>query len=344
MRIPHYFSLSATIAGAFIGAGFVSGQEMWQFFGRYGLYGVIGLFISITGLVVLSFLVMRYALISGASTFITIISPSKSKTVKFLLLLLEAVFYFCIYIIMTAGARSLMHNHYNLDKTLASFIFVTVVSIISLSGVKKIISFFAAVTPLLTVSVLVISVFSITKNGFHLPETANGNFFFALLSSFLYISYNFIAGIGVLAALGRVIKNSKVLKHSSLLSFIFLAFLSTSILFGIFSVPESGTSDLPMITIANSVSPVLGIFYSVLLVFAMTGASVSSLFPIIQLVKGSISKKIVICTILSFLTVVLSSIGFKELISAIYPAFGYIGFIIIALVISNAIKTYKERI
>ena len=142
MKIPYSFSLSATIAGAFIGAGFVSGQELWQFFGRYGYFGIAGLLISILGIVVLSFLIMRYAMIKGASTFISVITPSESKISKILLLLLEAVFYFCLHLIMTAGARSLMNEYFKLDITVSAIIFVSVVAVISLTGVKKIISFF----------------------------------------------------------------------------------------------------------------------------------------------------------------------------------------------------------
>ena len=36
------FSLALTYVGIFLGAGFVSGQELWQFFACFGLWGFGG--------------------------------------------------------------------------------------------------------------------------------------------------------------------------------------------------------------------------------------------------------------------------------------------------------------
>ena len=35
--------LGAAFSGCFLGAGYVSGREMWQFFGRFGPVGWLGL-------------------------------------------------------------------------------------------------------------------------------------------------------------------------------------------------------------------------------------------------------------------------------------------------------------
>ena len=37
------FSLAFTYVGCFLGAGFISGQELWQFFGAFGNWGLCGL-------------------------------------------------------------------------------------------------------------------------------------------------------------------------------------------------------------------------------------------------------------------------------------------------------------
>ena len=38
--------LASAFAGCFLGAGFVSGQELWQFFGEFGVKGYIGLILA----------------------------------------------------------------------------------------------------------------------------------------------------------------------------------------------------------------------------------------------------------------------------------------------------------
>ena len=39
-------SLGFTFAGCFLGVGFVSGQEIWQFFGAFGIMGIFGIILT----------------------------------------------------------------------------------------------------------------------------------------------------------------------------------------------------------------------------------------------------------------------------------------------------------
>ena len=38
--------LALTFAGCFLGAGYVSGQELWQYFGAFGARGLLGLVLA----------------------------------------------------------------------------------------------------------------------------------------------------------------------------------------------------------------------------------------------------------------------------------------------------------
>ena len=40
-------TLAFTYVGCFLGAGFISGQELWQFFGSFGAKGVAGLLVAV---------------------------------------------------------------------------------------------------------------------------------------------------------------------------------------------------------------------------------------------------------------------------------------------------------
>ena len=43
MKEIKMWSLAFTYVGCFLGAGFISGQELWQFFGNFGNWGYVGL-------------------------------------------------------------------------------------------------------------------------------------------------------------------------------------------------------------------------------------------------------------------------------------------------------------
>ena len=48
--------LALSLIGCFLGAGFVSGQEIWQYFAHYGRQGILGLAVAMTLLAVLCWL------------------------------------------------------------------------------------------------------------------------------------------------------------------------------------------------------------------------------------------------------------------------------------------------
>ena len=57
--------LAFAFAGCFLGAGFVSGQELWQFFGEFGVKGYIGLLLACVLLAAFGVIMMRLLQKSG---------------------------------------------------------------------------------------------------------------------------------------------------------------------------------------------------------------------------------------------------------------------------------------
>ncbi|MCD8158432.1 MAG: hypothetical protein LUD77_05935 [Clostridiales bacterium] len=92
-------------AGTVIGAGFVSGRELWQFFGRFGSYGILGLFMCC-----LLYLVL------GLFLF-TIIGKSKAQSVYELfgrrgkpIIWLNLAFMFVLFVSTTAAAGAVFEE------------------------------------------------------------------------------------------------------------------------------------------------------------------------------------------------------------------------------------------
>ena len=56
--------LAMSYTGVFLGAGFVSGQELWQFFGAYGLGGYFGILLAVALLFLFGVLILRLAQIT----------------------------------------------------------------------------------------------------------------------------------------------------------------------------------------------------------------------------------------------------------------------------------------
>ena len=62
MKKINSLSLCLTFAGCFLGAGYVSGQELWQFFSSFGKSGYIGLVIAVILQVLFGILLIRLAM------------------------------------------------------------------------------------------------------------------------------------------------------------------------------------------------------------------------------------------------------------------------------------------
>ena len=145
------------------------------------------------------------------------------------------------------------------------------------------------------------------------------------------------------ASLTKQMKSRKKLTVSCIIACVFLFLLGMAILLSIYFCHGSQHYDLPMINVVNTLSKTLGAIYSILLISAMLGASIASLFPIAEMLKKRRTTQIVSCSLISLATIGFSFFGFKELINTIYPAFGYIGFIVVALVIYNSLKKEENK-
>lgn len=337
------FSLAVTIVGAYIGAGFVSGQELWQFFGSFGIMGLFGFALAIMIICILSGATLVFVAKTGRNTFDKVVCTNNSKLLRMSVIIFQFVFYIGIYVIMCAGAQSLIIEYTDINKLIVGIIYCLTVTFISLIGSKGITTFFSAVIPILVLSTAIIAILTIFKNGITLPMKEQTHSLLSnwLVSSFVFVSYNYFAGIGVFALVGKFIKSRRKTILSSILAFVFLLILGFSI---IISISTSGTQkyDMPMLNTAYGINPIASTLYAILLLLAMLGAGISSMIPFVELFnKNSPQNKrvtFISAIAISCIALILSLFGFSNLIGTIYPVFGYLGAVITLFVVGNFLR------
>ena len=142
-------------------------------------------------------------------------------------------------------------------------------------------------------------------------------------------------------------KNRKTVLSGVTLGGVMLLLIALGILISVANVSESETKELPMLFVAERISPVLGYIYAFLLFGGMMGTSVSSVVALTTFAvmkKPSVEKKKPLFVILvCFGGFVLSLVGFSELIGIIYPVFGYLGFGALVLILINYFRSYSCR-
>lgn len=346
-EIRNALKIASIYIATIIGAGFASGQEIVQFFSKYnrgGFLGIItaGLLFSLIGYVVLN-KVYRERI----KDFDELIFPAVGWLVGWIIEVAITLFMLSVFCIMIAGAGNIFTDKLNVPYNLGVLIMVGICMIIILSELKGIVVLSSVISPILIIGLFAVGAYVIlTKNSF-VFNTSNdfsnltNNWFF---SSLLYVGYNSIIAIVVMCSLLPQLKTRRAGVWGGVLGgavLCIIAVILNAIMFEIH--PDSLYKEIPILSITEKYGNYFNLLYACVLFLAMLVSAVTSGFCFINRVheKSGLNKRL-ITIIICILIAPLSRLGFSNLISKIYPIFGYIGFFIILVILFQSIKVRNK--
>jgi len=323
--------VSATYAGTIMGAGFASGQELTQFFVIYGSMGLVGL--VVTGLL-LSWLGIQILEIGHkirATCFHQLLYYVCGKRMGLFLDGVTTLFLFGVLTIMLAGAGTLCRDTFTLPYNLGVGIMALCLMFTTLYGLKGITTANLIITPLLTMTVLLVGLYSLSHHELSLsiihvtPQTTDLPAPHWLLSSFLYLSYNLMMSAAVLAPLGPCIPQRSARILGSIAGGLLLMMLAGLLtLVVMIHWPQSLEMEIPMLYIASLQHPLHYTSYLLIFVAAMYTTGLASLYgcatKLTAATSLTTSNSLLLLIILSCAC---SHAGFSNLIAIIFPLFGY---------------------
>jgi len=345
-------SYAVTFAGCYLGAGYVSGQELWQFFGNFGFKGILGFVLTLALLFFFGVILLFLAKRESIEELDVVIVGDNISWLKNAVAIIEVIFLFGIFVIMAAGAGALIDQISSIPKIIGCLVFCIAVAVISIKGIYGMVSAFSFIVPALVISAVIISVFSLIKGDittldFSSHKSDNILINNPVISSFTYLSYNFFGSIGILLPFAKLIEKKKTMIFGTLLGCVFLFLIAIGILLSLFLSPHSITAAMPMLYLASNINSFVGYIYAFLLLLGMFGTSLSSLVAIINFFEKKnykkAPKKIPLIVLLSLLAFIGSFAGFGNLIGTIYPIFGYFGFFALFGLLYNYIKSKKKK-
>ncbi len=346
------FQLAVMFCGCFLGAGFLSGNELWQFFAAFGINGLIGCFISVALIGIFCGFIIEISIARKTENPERVLLPKRLHKSSMLFGVLQALLVFAIIVIMVSGSSTLISSMSNINRNFAGILFCIALAVFVLLGTDRIVNAFSVLIPFIALSSVVIGVIVISGNWgtFTLPDNiSSGN---PLLNNWIvsmvaYLSYSVFSSVGVFSAVSGKVKSKKVLWGGMALGSVIMGIMAAVIIFVIWSVPNAMNAELPMLSAALSLGKASGIIYAVLLALGMFGAALSCYMALsnyfrIKFVLQSRAHKLVIILIAGF--AFLGSIfGFGDLVGTIYPIFGYIGIVVLILLVINFIKLEKNQ-
>jgi len=323
------WQLGTIFTGSFLGAGFVSGQEIMQFFGVFGNWGIVGMILSVC---LFGFFgaIFMYLARQEQKTAIDQLVMGDGKTILHRFLNgISLFFLFGVTVIMLAGAGSLLNELLGIPFLVGSAALTILLAILSLKGMKGILVISQIVVPVLLALVVMIGLLSAIKlEPAEISETLVpdgnpllGNWFLAMISFF---SYNILASLAVLAPAAHRTSDMKTVIKGIVLGSIQLLLMFACILLSLqrFYGWIEG-ADFPMQALAAQLSPIFGILYAVLLLSAMFSGALACMYGAAVQMFGEKEQKPSAMMILWGLAFLCSMFGFKELISVIFPVCGY---------------------
>lgn len=342
-------SLALTFAGSMLGAGYVSGQELYQYFQCYGIKGMTGLVISLLFISVIMYLCVRIPGRTGSTAIDDLVIRWDNPELKKILSVLVEAVYFPIGVVMTSGIVSLGEQLLGLPNYIGAAIAVILIYLCVYFGIDGMVRIFNSLVPILVAAAIIICCIRIGQAG---PERITfaeedtnpllGGWFF---SSVNYACCNIFGMMGVLAAVSDRVKNAKTCFRGIILGGVFLFGVAMAILCAMSVSGDCTAYDLPMLHLSQQMSQITGIVYGVLLFFAMFGNAVATFVAMINQyeTRRKIRHKIPVLVILAALTYLFSLYGFAKLVSVIFPFIGYVGIVTTLLIIEHAIHLFKEK-
>ncbi|MEC9488087.1 MAG: hypothetical protein UMV23_01160 [Halanaerobium sp.] len=341
--------VAATYIGTIVGAGFATGQEVLQFFSRFGIWGFPGLLITTGMFMIFGYIIMSLGKELNARSHLEIIIYSGGRVVGKMIDYIITFFLFGALTAMIAGTGALFSQEFNLPGFLGNIIMAALTAGTVLTGIKGVINSISFVVPFLLVSVVGVSIFSIINTPPDINAVITGvgeNELISnwLLAATLYVSYNTIISIAVLGPLGVQAYNERTIRDGALLGGLGLGIGSMMIYLALSgNIREIVQLEVPMIYIAGLLSSLVQTVYAIVLTAEVYTTAVGSLYGFVSRIvdteKAPAKGKILIIgsTIAALLA---SQLGFSNLVKYLYPLVGYGG---IVLLISLIYTSFSRK-
>lgn len=325
------------IIGTLIGAGFASGQEILSFFNRYGDNGFYGMMLS--------------GVFFGIVIFMTLYIIDKKNITKYDELILNnkilkyvfEIFLFICFCIMVAGCGAFFEQQFKLPFWLGSILCSLICYGIFSCKYKGLETVNTILVPFILIGVFMLGAGKyetggIANTSYKLPESYTSSWF---ISSILYASYNSIILIPILLTF----KEYKLSFNKKILISIFsmIIFLSIGILmYNILNIyyPDILAFELPNMKLATLLGKFQTVFYGIVIITAIITTAVSSGYAFLEMRKRNYNIKAILLCVAA---VMLSKVGFSELVNTVFPIFGYLGLFQISCIIIVGLKKHKNE-
>ncbi|MGL5347117.1 MAG: YkvI family membrane protein [Peptostreptococcaceae bacterium] len=333
--IKKVLQIASVYIGTVIGAGFASGQEMIQFFTSYGKKGIMGLIMAGVLYAIMGSIILEIIYEKKYSSYSVLIKEIMGNSLGKIIEIIVNLFMFVCFSTMLAGAGAIMQQEFNLSPHVGALIMLGLCIITFISGTKGFVKMNSILVPILCIGGVILGgyiiIFRETEVFSMVIPKLQRNW---ILSAILYVCYNTITVIVVLCTLHNQLEKRKIARWGGILGGTGLGILGLSIgLTTLIYYNKINTLEIPMLGILMNYPHLLKKVYMIVLLAAMYTTAIANGYGVVENLAESyrIKKRTIIIgvSILGFLG---AQMGFSNIVSKVFPIFGYIGLFEILLI------------
>ena len=332
--------IAFVIIASFVGAGFASGKEIYLFFFKYGINGIIGIVIACFLISEVIGRVLKICYQNNIKTYSRfceyVIGNTKISRIGNNLI---NIFLLLSFFIMIAGFSSLLKQEFNINKIVGCLIILYLNYISSIKNVKGLMKISNILVPIFIVFIGLIALKCIELDEINMCKFNNTIFNNWFINSIIYVSYNCVILIPVIVMLSNKINDKRQIKHITTIIFVMLLFLSSAICI-LLSKGEHliYAADMPIILVSKKIGKIYSGIYILLIGISIYTTAVSSSVSLLNNVlknKNYINRLLIV---ISLIAIPISQLNFESLVGCLYTGLGLVGIVEIILIFFKPIK------
>lgn len=339
-----------SFVGLLVGAGFATGQEVVQYFTSFGLNGVWGIIVAGIIMTLAGTVFLQLGSYFNAQEHNSVFRKVTHPWVSRFLDICVIVTLFAVGFVMLAGAGSTLEQQFGVKAWIGSLIMLGLVLVCGMLDVSKVSRVIGTITPLIIVAVVLVAIYT----AFNMPndigaaveassqlESPIGNW---LVSALNYNGLALLMAVSMTLVIGGDHVNPREAGFGGILGgiiyFIMMALAGFSLMMNVESI---GDSDIPMLMIVDSISPTLGAIMAVIIYLMVFNTAIGMFYALgKRLAAGRENRYRVIFVVVCLAGFGLSFLGFKTLMGSVYPILGYLGIVMVAVLVVAWVKSLAD--
>lgn len=335
--------LHTTLAfvGLVVGAGFASGQEVLQFFVSYGTQGLLAAALAAVLMGVAGAAILQLGSYYHASDHTEVLtSLTRPWIARGIDVFLSAVL-FCLGFVMIAGAGANLNQQFGLPAWVGAAVVSVLVIGTGLLEVSKVMTIIGAITPFIIIFTLGVSIhafvsadqsFAVLDGLAREVASPLPNWPAAVIN---YVGLALILALSMALVMGGDQLNSRAAGIGGLIGGVTFGLMLLIAAGAIFvSVDRVRDADMPMLAMVNEIHPGLGVAMAVVIFGMIFNTAIGMFYALAKRAAGInprwYTPTLIGSTVLGFGC---SFLGFKALVAKLYPIIGWVGIVIIVLIV-----------